>query len=136
MNKIYYKLLLHLPCRPVTSPLLSARIQTHQLSYTHVSIFYDCHRIERSLCLCFMAATDRKKLVFVFYSLCIFATRSKGPCVSLLTRAKNIRFSVIKVISLNSITNLINVTGDLDNTNVTNDMISVIANPSGGPPTL
>ena len=86
MNKIYYKVHLHLRCRPVTSPLLSAGIQTHQLSYTHVSIFYDCHRIERSLCLRFMTATDRKKLVFVFYSLCIFATGSKGPCVSLLTR--------------------------------------------------
>ena len=86
MNNIYYKVLLHLHCRPVTSPLLSAGIQTHQLSYTHVSIFYDCHRIGRRLCLCFIPTTDRKKLVIVLYSLCIFATGSKGPCVSLLTR--------------------------------------------------
>ena len=70
-----------------------------------------------------MTATDQKKLVFVFYSSCIFSTGSKGPCVSLLTRAKNIRFSGIKVTNVNSITNLINVTGDLDNTNVTNDML-------------
>ena len=46
--------------------------------------------------------------------------------MSLLTRAKNIRFSVIKVTNVNRITNLANVTGDPDNTNVTNDMLPTL----------
>ena len=45
--------------------------------------------------------------------------------MSLLTRAKNIRFSVTKVINVNRIIKLVNITGNPDNTNVTNDMFGV-----------
>ena len=31
--------------------LLSAEIQLNQFTRTHVSLFYDCHRVERNLCL-------------------------------------------------------------------------------------
>ena len=31
--------------------LLSVKIQLNQFTRTHVSLFHDCHRVERSLCL-------------------------------------------------------------------------------------